>query len=635
MDNLFILTLESLNSLLTAGIAITAFSLLIYALSFNLRERVAITFTVIMFGVMVVFVGEAIGSVAKTTRQLEFWLHLQWVGIIILPAAYLHFSDAILATTGRPSTMQNAGGRFLLRSIYLFSIFFLLLLPTPLFFGSMILDAEPVPYLQKSTLSIIFSLIYIFTMILSWINFLHAYQRTVTRTSRRRISYLIAGALAPALGSYPYLLFGSGFANRHQLIFWITLTLGNLLVSILLVLMAYAVAFFGVSWPDRVVKRRLLKWIMRGPVTASTVLALTTLIRRIGNKINIDYSAIVPIAMVFSILMMEHLMTFIAPIWERILFHSKDRKEMELLQNLDERLLTSSDIQQFLESVLAAVCDRLQSSHAFIAILGPLGIEMMITIGGESPIKNGDLSINLVESVPHNSELFSWGDYWVIPISDEQIDESELLGILGVYHQPNQLIDEDQMSDLSILTERVSLAIRDWRIQQQAFNSLEELSPQMDQFQRLRAASRYDGTELLSESEVGFQKQDFSPWVKDALSHYWGGPKLTKSPLLNLEIVKKIVSENNESPINALRTILKNAMDQVRPEGDRRFTADWILYNILEMKFMEGYKVRDIAKRLAVSEADLYRKQRVAIEAIANAIIEMEKQARHENLDYN
>jgi hypothetical protein len=42
------------------------------------------------------------------------------------------------------------------------------------------------------------------------------------------------------------------------------------------------------------------------------------------------------------------------------------------------------------------------------------------------------------------------------------------------------------------------------------------------------------------------------------------------------------------------------------------------------MKFLEGKKVREIAMRLAVSEADLYRKQRVAIDAIANEIVQME-----------
>ena len=34
--------------------------------------------------------------------------------------------------------------------------------------------------------------------------------------------------------------------------------------------------------------------------------------------------------------------------------------------------------------------------------------------------------------------------------------------------------------------------------------------------------------------------------------------------------------------------------------------------------------MRDVAARLAMSEADLYRKQRVAVEAVAKAIIDME-----------
>ena len=77
-------------------------------------------------------------------------------------------------------------------------------------------------------------------------------------------------------------------------------------------------------------------------------------------------------------------------------------------------------------------------------------------------------------------------------------------------------------------------------------------------------------------------------------------------------------------------SILKQGIEKVRPEGERRFTGEWILYNILEMKFLEGRKVREVAMRLAMSEADLYRKQRVAIEAVANAIVDMEHQAREE-----
>jgi hypothetical protein len=42
-------------------------------------------------------------------------------------------------------------------------------------------------------------------------------------------------------------------------------------------------------------------------------------------------------------------------------------------------------------------------------------------------------------------------------------------------------------------------------------------------------------------------------------------------------------------------------------------------------KFLQGRKVRDVAMKLAMSEADLYRKQRVAIEAVAETIANMER----------
>jgi hypothetical protein len=139
---------------------------------------------------------------------------------------------------------------------------------------------------------------------------------------------------------------------------------------------------------------------------------------------------------------------------------------------------------------------------------------------------------------------------------------------------------------------------------------------------------RYDQSEILSDLDTFSPPKDLALWVKDALSHYWGGPKLTESPLMRLKVVQTALEEHNGNPANALRAILKKGVEQVRPEGERRFTAEWILFNILEMKFMEGRKVREIALRLAMSEADLYRKQRVAIEVVAQAIMDMEMKAR-------
>jgi hypothetical protein len=627
MYEFFLASLRTLNELLTAGVAITAFSLLLYALSFNLRDRVARSFAIILLCVVFVFVGETLTSVASSAANMGFWLRFQWLGIIFLPSAYLQFSDAILATTGKPSRGRR---RITIRVSYLISFAFLLTLPLYILVGTLVQDGQTAPHLQRTWLTWVFTALYILAMVISWWNLWRAFQRSVTSTSRRRMSYLLAGALAPALGSFPYLLFGSGFAAQFPIIFWLTVTVSNLMVSALLILMAYAVAFFGVSWPDRVVKRRLFKWIMRGPVTASTVLAVTTLVRRMGNINGRDFSTAIPVIMVATILIFEHLITLAAPIWERWLFLGRDRADIELLQTLEQRLLTRGDLRQFLEAVLAAVCDRLQSPRAFVAALETQGLEMLVTIGGDYPTGE-DFSKNLLQEVVQNGQgddLFSWGDYWLIPLFDQDENKDHLLGLLGVVQSPGQVLDEEQLEALSVLTGRTALALRDRYRQQEVFSSLEALTPQVDMIQRLRAAARYDGTELLASPDLPIEQKKLSQWVKDALTHYWGGPKLTQSPLMGLQVVQQALSDHEENPTNALRAILRQAVDNVRPEGERRFTAEWILYNILELKFLEGRKVRDVASRLAMSEADLYRKQRVAIESVASTIMDMEQQAR-------
>ncbi len=626
MYDLLVNALRTFNEFLTAGIAITAFSLLLYALSFNLRDRVARSFAIIMLCMVIVYVGDAIGSVGRTAAQIEFWLLVQWPGIIFLPAAYLHFSDAVLATTGRPSRGRR---RLAVRLVYLISLVFLVALPFGWLAGPLVMN--PSPYLSRTVVIDIFFLCSMVIMVVSWANFYRAYQRSATSASRRRMTYLILGALAPVLGSFPYLPYIPSFASGHPLLFWIAVNISNILISILLVLMAYAVAFFGVPWPDRVVKRRMFKWLMRGPVTASTVLMVTTLARRNGGLFGVDIAAFAPVVMVASILILEHLITLLAPIWERRLFYGRDRADVELLQTIEERLLTSSDLHQFLESVLVAVCDRVQTSQAFIATLGAQGVDMLVTVGGDASLAKEDLSVNMIETAANNGmgEMFTWGDYWLVPLQDpDENNHPSLLGLLGITRQPDQQLDTEQSEALTILSLRATLALRDRLRQQQVFSSLEALTPQVEMIQRLRAASRYEGSKALITQDIPVENGDLAQWVKEALTHYWGGPKLTQSPLLELEVVRQTMRAGEESPANALRAILRKAIDQTRPEGERRFTTEWLMYNLLEMKFLEGRKVREIAMRLAMSEADLYRKQRVAIEAVATAIVEMEKQAR-------
>src|SRR5215510_7010662 len=183
--------LENLNNILTAGIAITAFSLFLYALSFNLRDRVARSFAIILLCVVVVFTTEALQNKTVPDWGIELLLRLQWVGIIFLPPSYLHLSDALLVTAGRPSRGRR---RIAVRLIYVVSLIFLLLLATGMLVGALVPNGSPAPHLHRTAWTEIFTIYYIGIMIWAGYNFMRAFSRMLTRSGQRRMLYLMAGA---------------------------------------------------------------------------------------------------------------------------------------------------------------------------------------------------------------------------------------------------------------------------------------------------------------------------------------------------------------------------------------------------------------------------------------------------------
>ena len=184
---------------------------------------------------------------------------------------------------------------------------------------------------------------------------------------------------------------------------------------------------------------------------------------------------------------------------------------------------------------------------------------------------------------------------------------------------------------MDALLAQAAAALEDRQLQQGIFSTLERMIPEIEDIQRRRGVVRYVGEQALSGFTV-VEDAEFPQWVRNALSHYWGGPKFTTSPLLALRIVERAAQEFDNNVMHGLRAVLKQAIEHLRPVGQRQMTTqEWILYNILELKFLQGRKVREVARRLAMSESDLYRKQRVAIEEVAQALAEMERQEWEED----
>lgn len=629
MLDLILSALQVFNQIVNAGNAITAFSLMLYALTFNSREVVARSFAALLGCVAIISFGDVLAGTTGSPAEIEMWLRIKWVGICILPSVLLHLSDALLSSTGRPSKGRR---KLAVRISYALSG----VAVAALGFSSAVVDglgaAGETSYLQPGSWFGLFFAFLLFDIVFAGINLLRGYQRCLTTTSRRRMSYLMVGSVGPVLSAIPFLTLIGPPLGRSPLVFQLSLIFSNGGVAVLLVLMAYAVAYFGVSIPDRVVKSRLFQWIVRGPVVASTVLAATVITNRFSDLIGLPNSRVVPFTMIASLLLLQYFITLVRPTIERWLFYGEDRSDISRLHLLEERLLTTGDLRQYLEAILNAVCDFTGAPSAFIAVVSEAGLELEVAVGLEDPLRGARELPSLV--VPEDAEqvealgtVFAWDEYWLLPLRQpESRDVIGLLGMRSVNDRPP--FQPEDAADLRLLADRATVALTDRVLQREVFQVVDRLVPQVEAVQRMRAAARYGDLEALTAEVEGVHSgADLANLVKDALGHYWGGPRLSRSPLLGLRVVQDTIQVQRESPVNALRAILRQGIERVRPEGERRLTAEWMLYNILEMKFVEGRKVRDVAMRLAMSEADLYRKQRVAIEAVAQAIVEMERQA--------
>jgi hypothetical protein len=463
--------------------------------------------------------------------------------------------------------------------------------------------------------------------------------------------YLMTSAAAPAVGAFPFLLLSGRPAALHPLIFWSIALLTNAAVTVLLVVMAYAVAYYGVTQPDRVVKSRLFQWLLRGPFVASTVLTVWVLVNRYGPAVPGYDPRVLPILLVASLLLLQYGINLVRLPIERVLFYGADSGELRRLQVLQDRLLTSGDLQQFLESVLASLCDSLASPAGFIAAFSDDGkLEYEVSLGVDaaprsphelppySALRSAD-SLTPANGAGNGAHptarpeggIFEWGPYRIVPLRGQAQDEP--LGLLGWLARADPLTD-DEVKILETLTSRAAAALEDRHLQRDVFQAVDRLLPQIEAIQRLRASANASGAQPLAGDENLLRSSDLPAIIKNALSDYWGGPKLIGSPLMRLRVVEEALRDHNGDAANALRAVLKQAIERIKPDGQRKFTAEWILYNILEMKFLEGRRVREVALRLAVSEADLYRKQRAAVEQLARAIVVMEQEAAERASDY-
>ncbi len=617
--------LERASDVLTAGVGATALALALYLIAYNRRSRVARSFVGLLGCVIVAYLTDLLLRNVAGPVYAERLLRLQWIGIAFTPSLYIEFVRAI-----RQSVVVDRVPRWLRpASFWMSAIIAALALGADLVVRTNTMTVG-VFHLRPGPLFYPFALLFAFVALWGLRETLYARERCYTHTARRRMAYLSIGFVAPAMGVFPYLLLAGWPEGLSSGILQVVLIAGNLAVAAMLALVAYSVAFFGTLMPDRVIKHRMVRFLLRGPLAAIVALIAFGIGLTLEPLMGLGQYTLSLVALAVAVILMQLAVELLKPVIDLMLYREGAR-EVTQAQELSQRLLTTADLKQFLENVLAAVCELMHSQGGFLAILdqGQLHWDIWCDLTmSEAEIARLPLAeVTQTRTASQSSPTFvRWDGYTVIPLRDKA--GSDLLGFIGLREPDIEgLPASGQQHRLDQLLMQASVALADRRLQQAVFATFTPLLPELRDIQRRGGMMRYGG-----ESVGGFslaESDELPQWVHDALAHYWGGPRLTENPLLELQVVRQAASDYEGDAVKGLRAVLANAIERLRPDGELKLTApEWLLYNILEMKFLRGHKVRQVAMRLAVSESDLYRKQRVAIESLADILVEMEKEAQ-------
>lgn len=622
------------NVFISQAILVVTFSLLFYIATRNWRNMVARATVLLLAGVVIVFSGDVLLDKATQVTTRQVLLRAQWLGIVLVPAAYLHLSDALLTSVG----LQSLRRRWAVVAGYAAAPIFFLLAATSNLLVRGRVERGPLEQLAAGPLFGLFTLFFGLVTLGGLYNIYRARRLHTTAAARRRMTYLGVSFLAPGLGVFPYLVVAR-FADALPA--WFVLLLAivtNIGVGAMILVLAYSVAYQGALLPDRIVKQDFIRWLLVGPFVGVTIITFFQVLPLLEGVIGLPRDTIVIFGIMMFTVLIPNLIDYIRPRLENLLLW-QDRDQLQLLRRFDRKAFTRTDLRRLLENTLVTICGAMRAERGFVAAYEGDGATVKASVGPRHEIKRFFGEHKLVElleaarahpvrrrnDIPEESDFLPIDGYYVLPLIAAA---GNFLGVVGVACPPSGATLEVRRL-IATLAHQMELALENVQLQDRIYGALRGLTPEMQTLQQISSHLEAVTPATLEQLEADVALlPNFDQLVQDALKHYWGGPKLSESPLLGLRTVRNTLSDTSSST-KALQLVLRRAIENMRPDDQLDPTAqEWVLYNILHLRFLQGLRIRDIAARLAMSESDFYRKQRVAVEEVARQLALMEEHER-------
>ncbi|MEN9935712.1 MAG: hypothetical protein RLZZ387_2291 [Chloroflexota bacterium] len=632
---LLVTILLAINELLVAAVLIVTFSLLVYIALQNRYTPIARAICVLLFGVVVVFGGDVLLGEAQRAHTVEFLLRAQWLGIVCVPAGYIHLADALLVFGGTASRRR----RWLVPGAYVLSAAFFALAFTA---DLLVREDGPrgvVAQLGAGPLFWFFAIYFVGACAGGLLSALRLRRQALTPTLRRRLSYLAATFLGPGMAVFPYLVISGPQPPVPDAFVLLLSAVGNAAVVGMTVVMVYSIAFQGLPLPDRLIKQDFIRWGLYGPFVGVTIVLFLRGVPVLARLVGLPPETLLTVGIMIMTVLMPIFVSRAKPYLDALVF-TQDHAEIDYLRALPRSTFTQTDLRSLLENTLVVVCGALRVDTGFVAAPDDGGGYTIKTIvGSRRAVKRFVSEHPLVDVIPRvmaapshepgntpaAASFIPCDGFSLLALRSPQGD---FLGALGVAY-PQSALSPEVRALIGALAHRMELALETVQIQQRLFSALRGIGPEMQSLQALSSQLEQATPASLDqlESDVALLPE-FPQLVKDALAHYWGGPKLSDSPLLGLKTVRRLLTDQGGSPTRALQAVLRQAIENLRPDEQLDPSAqEWLMYNILELRFLQGKRIRDTAERLAMSESDLYRKQRIAVEEVARQLALMEESA--------
>lgn len=604
---------------------ILTFSLWAYLTIRSWGAPVARAQMLLLFGVFTAVAADVLVRDASDITLIETILRWSWIGIVLVPSSMMHMVLALVR-------QLQASQRFtwIIVGNYVLGVIIVALVVMTDAIVRAPLRTGVAPALTPQPL---FSLVAVYAfsvMTVSWVMLWRLRAIVLTPGLRRRMSYMLVGWYGPFILSFPVL---SLWPTADILPESIRLILGIVaapIAAIFMMITAYSATFVGTNQPDRLVKYDFLRWWLYGPFIGVSITLFLQIVPIMANVTQLPADIWAVFGIMMMTVVMPMLVTRIKPFLDQFIY-ANDHEDIDYLRTLPRTTFTQTDLRRFLENSLTVLCGASGSESAFVAAPDDYGVyTVKMTVGARRRIRQlfDAMSLELLfqQATLHTEDTpFIIHEYGIVILRDP---DGQIVGMLGMLH-----IDRIQRPEVqqlvTTLTRQIEHALVIVTMQQRLLDTLRTMGPEMSSLQAMSSRIEQATPDALQslEDDVAMMPE-FANLVRDALAHYWGGPKLSESPLLGLKSVKRLRDSQGISPTKALQLVLRQAIDNIRPNPElvSLSSSEALLYNILDLRFIQGRKIRDTADRLALSESDLYRKQRVAIDEVARQLSLMEEQ---------